>query len=426
MKLKHYLILPTLALCPLATAEPVVTNNHAAQQVDLDGTSFTYQRLDQDLAAATEYLELIIKIARDSGEDVPEKFNVQETLKLLGLHGLKAYAHSSKFHNDAWHNKTYLEIDSHDKGLFYLLGEKNTAFTVTHAAPAGADLVYQAQLDLRQIPEALRTFANLVGDDEDKAELESFLKEMIPETKMTIASFLGKTKLTLNVMASLDQEKKAQVGPFQTSTPHLAIRIDGLNSIISNFDIPALFEENGLPLETTEENGDTFYTLHDEDIEELAGYDPIIFIDQKNNQAWIASDPDYLKSCRNPDNTLANSPEFQAAWKDMPQKGNHLFYLSKQLVDELHSHYKQAVKEDLFGEDFEKARPLADKIVKDLTRTKHGYGFALSKDDHGIAITGRSPVPSWMSDVLAIGALYGTSMASQEIKIDIEEELKDE
>jgi len=404
MKKKHFLIIPAAALglqLPLAAQEHEELA-HAASKVDKNGEYYQLNKVDQDIKVIMKYLDLVLKIARDSGEDIPAELDMKKLVDTLGLGDIKAMAQSSKYQNNAWLNKSYLETGSSSKGIFSLFGGPAKPFTVTQFAPAGTDLAMQIQLDLTKVENMAMTIANLVGEND---KVKTAMSTEIPDLKMTPSQLLAKLNVTLNVAVDLDGNNRMEMGPMKVGRPEVIGRIDGLAWA---WDIVGdqIIEGSELPFEKSVKGNVISYSLADEVRPHMENYSPTIVVDKGSNQVWVCSDKKVLAASRGNGPKLADSQEFKATWKGLPQEGNSMFYISKELVNEIKSQYDALADQEAFGDDFKKARPLIDEVIKDLTKCKTGYGAAISREDRGILLANKAPLPSWVGKAVSSALPY--------------------
>ncbi|SHJ14527.1 hypothetical protein SAMN02745181_1296 [Rubritalea squalenifaciens DSM 18772] len=392
MKKRHLIAFPAAALIAGSTLNAQSVNpdlNQAASKVDLSGSYVELNRVDGDIQLLTEYLQLIVEVARKNGEDIPENFDIAKLMTATGLDSLKATAMSNTKQGDIWLNQAYLQTDG--SGIFSIVGETNKQYTAPTMCPAGTDLALQLTLDLRKAPEIARKVAESVGK---KDTLESQITMELPDLGLSIEDSLKKSHTVLNLAIDLDPTKTIALGENKMPRPNLVARADGLVWLWDKFG-DELIQSQGMPLKKTEKDGVITYAVPEDMAPALQGYAPLLVVDKNKDQIWVASSADFLAKSQTSGQQLADDPAFKAAWAGMPATGNSMAYISKELVNQLETLYKTAEKEGLLNdEDFQKAKPLIDRLIQDLTKPKTGYVFAFGNDGSGIHLANKTAFPS--------------------------------
>lgn len=391
MKKKNLFLIPILALGCHNSA--IAQNFHpslqkTASKLNTAGDYISMTKLDGDMGAITQYLEIILQTARKNGEPIPENFTAKELFRILGVNTLKAAGSSAKELDNAWINHSYLENGGNNTGIFSLLGEADQAPVVPNICPAGTDLALQLQLDLRQLAPMLIEIAKLSGEDKMVTNME----KNIPELNMTPTQLLAKLNATISIALDVNTDEAAQTNPIAIATgANAVIRIDGLNWIWDKLG-DQIIAQSGAPMEKAEADGIITYTIPAEMRGQLMGYSPQLVIDNKAGHIWISSSPEFLTKCKSGQNTLADSAEFKAAMEHLPSNANSMMYLSKDFLKTAKSQYDNAAKTNMFGKDFAKGKEIADRLMEDITESDKGWAMALTKDADGILIASRGPV----------------------------------
>jgi hypothetical protein len=378
-----------------------------ASKINTAGEYVSMTKLDGDIGAITQYLELILKTARKDGEDIPENLNAKELLSILGLDSLKATGSSAKELDKAWINHSYLENGGSNKGIFSLFGKANKDFVVPTICPAGTDLALQLQMDLRELAPMLMQLAKLSGEDKMVANME----KNIPELNMTPSQLLAKLNVTVSIAIDINTDEDAQTNKLALITGSNAIvRIDGLNWLWDKLG-DQIIAQSKVPMEKTEANGVVTYTIPAEMRKDMLGYSPQLIIDKANGHIWISSKPEFYASCKAGVNSLADSAEYKAAMELLPSKGNSMMYLSKAMLRTAKSQYDIAAKTGVFGKDFEKGKEIIDRLMVDITESDKGWAMVLGKDDDGILLASRGPIGlhhlNYMAPVIPMLAIAG-------------------
>lgn len=378
-----------------------------ASKLNTAGDYISMTKLDGDMAAITQYLELILQTARKNGEPIPENITAKELFRILGVNSLKATGSSAKELDNAWINHSYLENGGNDSGIFSLFGEKNQTPVAPTISPAGTDLALQLQLDLRQLAPMLMEIAKLSGEDKIAANMD----KNIPELNMTPTQLLAKLNVTACIALDVNTGDAAQTNPLAIATgANAVIRIDGLNWLWDKLG-DQLIAQSGAPLQKSEVNGIITYTIPAEMRAQLMGYSPQLVIDNTAGHIWVSSSPEFLTKCKSGENSLADSPEFKAAMEHLPNKANSMMYLSKDLLRTAKSQYDSAAKNGMLGKDFAKGKEIVDRLMVDITESDKGWAMTFGKDDDGILIASRGPVGlqhlNYLTGIAPLFAYFG-------------------
>ncbi len=359
-----------------------------ASKLQMDADHFSMTRLDGDIAAITQYLDLCVLAAKQGDENIPKDINAKALFSILGLDTLKSVGNSSKELDNAWLNHSYIENGGSDKGLFSFLGDAPQDFIAPTICPAGTDFAIQVKMDLREFVPMVLKIAKLSGQDAVAAQME----QMVPDLNMSPLELFSKLDFTVSLALDINTDENAQTNPLAIiSGANGIMRIDGLNWLWEKVG-DRLIAQSKIPFEKSEEGGVITYTVPAEMRKEMLGYSPQLIIDKANGHIWVSSKPEFYTACKAGKNTLAQSPEFKAAMEHLPTKGNSLMYLSKGLLKTSKSQFDNAVATKMFGDEFEKAKEIGSRLMVDITGSDKGWAMTLTKDADGVLISSRGPI----------------------------------
>jgi len=362
----------------------------AASKVDIEGSYLLLNKVDGDIAHFTPYIQLIADAARANGENIPEEFNAVKLINALGLNKLKAFAVSNTNTGEIWLNQVYAQTDT-NAGIFSILGAPGADFAVTKMSPLGTDIALELSLDLSKLPTIAKDLGESVGK---KTFIEEKLAEKPPELGITTEEFLKKNNFKLNLAIDLDQEAKIDIKGKKFDRPRIIARIDGLTWLWDKVG-DDLIKEMGMPLQKTEKGGIITYDVPNIVKEMIQGYTPQLIIDKDKDQIWLTSSPEFLTKATTTGQQLTDDPKFKATWQGLPAKGNSMAYISKDFLNTLEALYAKAQKEGLLeDEEFKKAQPIIDKLIKDITKSKNGFAFSIGNDGSGIHLANKTPFPA--------------------------------
>ncbi len=421
MRKKHLFLVPLLALGCNSSAiaqdiHPALKTTASKINTNADHISMT--KVDGDIGAITQYLELILQTARKNGESIPKNITAKELLRITGLNTLKSMGSSAKEMDNAWINHSYLENGGSDVGLFSLIGEANQTYVVPTMCPAGTDLALQLQVDLRQLAPMLMQLAKISGEN---GGMTLNMDKNIPELNMTPTELLAKLNVRVNIALDVNTDENARTNPLAiVSGANAVIRIDGLNWFWEKLG-DTIIADSGVPFEKTEKDGLVTYTVPAEMRKDMMGYSPQLTIDNANKHIWITSSPEFFAKCKSGENSLADSAAFKATMEQLPTKGSSLMYLSKEMLVTTKSQYDSAAETGMFGEDFAKAKELMDRLMVDITESDKGWAMSLGKDDHGVLLASRGPVGLQHLNYLSqLAPLLGYMSYMDENKMELE------
>lgn len=383
MKIKYLIMLPAISLAASTSSwGQNVADIPAAAKVNLEA-EFT------EIKTADELLDKLASIIEEEAKNAGEEVDGKALLDVLGLSDITSYAMSSEKDGTEWVNHMFMHNSGSDKGIFALLGKKNTELSAPTMCPVGSDLVIQSDIDLRTLEALIKKVMNVAAaSDADKKKFEDSMKKEIPELKMNVSALLAKMNVRLNLAIDLDDKEALPTpfGPFDK--PHIVARVDGLAwiwDIIGN----DLIAESGLPFAKKEEGGVTTYSIPDEMAAQLMGYTPIIVVDENKNHVWIASSSQFLARSNSGKDSLANSIAFQGTMKGLPTKGNSMTYVSKGFADFLLKIHGIAEEAGIMG-DLADNNEEMDKAIESLKKINQGYVSTLSREADGIRFSGRN------------------------------------
>ena len=362
---------------------------HAKSKVDTSGTHFSIHNLEREMNQAMEYADLILQVARNSGENIPKDATAKRIMQDLGLANLKAYAQSSTFKDNRWVNKSYLYTGPNKNGIFSILGNGDREFDLPKFAPASTDLAIQLQSDLSELGPIILKLTDSFGNGE---YARKDLNKPIPSMDMTILEFLKKANMTAHVVVDLrDGDGTLPLGPLGMKRPDIAVRVDNMNWIWPLVE-KELIQKSKLPFSKSQEGNNSKYTLHENLRKHMQEFLPALYIDNDNNHLWFFSDTSFMKKCLSDGKKLHDSLDFKAAFADLPKKGNGMSYISKDLLNEISNLYQTLAGWGELNKEFQNARPLVDRIIKDITKSDTGYAAVISKDALGIEMSGTLPI----------------------------------
>lgn len=398
----------TTSFSQIATAQ----NHHPAlknlvSKINTNGEHMSITKLDGDIGAIKQYIDVILKTVRKNGDAIPKNLNAKDLFNITGLDTLKSSGSSAKELENAWINHTYIENGGSSTGIFSFIGKTNQEHIAASFLPADTDLALQLQLDLRKLVPMLVKVLKLT-DQEDQA---NDLTEEVPGIDINTMELFEKLNITVNLGVDVSTDEAVRDNPLTVlNGANAIIRIDGLTWLWDKVEANVLPQAN-LPLNRSEDatTGIITYSTPDEVKAKFMGYSPQIIVDKKNDHIWITTTPEFYSKCQSTENKLIDSPAFKAAMEHLPSKANSMMFASKELLLTAQAQYEFAAKNNMLGKDLEKGKEVIDRLMEDLTESDKGWAIVLNKDEMGIMLASRGPAGvhhlDYLSKIMTFAAI---------------------
>jgi hypothetical protein len=377
---------------------------NALSKVDSDGSYLELNSVSEDMEVLTKYSSILMEVIGEMDETVP-KVDTRQLMDALGILDLKSLARSNKKHGDLWINKTYLANGGSGKGLFSLMGGKGDPFTVPSMSPDGTDIAMEIQLSFEQLPELIKSIARPMGAGE---EAEKELKKQVLPLQMSIGETLSRLYTKLHFAIDFDLEGKADPGKMMT--PDFVGRVDHLTWLWLKVGDEFLKENLvnlGMEFQRKEDGSTMTYTLTPvQQSPGLGDYKPLIVVDTKNDMIWVASSAGFLEKAMKQGGNLSDSSEFKMAWEGMPQNGNAMAYLSKDLIAGLGEiapmmlTHGAGTDEDTV-EFMTGIQKMITQFVQDMSKSGLGVTFSVTRDEGGFYTASKLPFPEKYFDLVS-------------------------
>jgi|GEM_PF-4053189 len=258
-----------------------------------------------------------------------QNFNIPQTLKTLGLHGITATGSSSKKHAHKITTKLFIQSPNIHHGILSIF-DTPRPFTGQNLAPENTDILLETQLNLEKFPQ---TIAAIVSQADSKVgeQLVIDMTTPIPGINSTAQDFISKLNPRITIIATVGLN-----GGNISKEPTLkaSVNISQYAALFWNIltkEMPDLeFQTQG--------NIHTF-TLPDviPDPIHPEQFIPITFLfDLDTDQIWITISPDHLQQCRSSQTKkLRDSEAYKLITHDLPTTGCSQLYLSKPFTHNL-------------------------------------------------------------------------------------------
>lgn len=338
------------------------------------GAHFSVTDSEDDLKDLAVILDQVFAVIPELA--LPPGLKVESLFEDLGLYALQGSGQSSHQLEELWHNRSFFLTDGKHDGLLSLLGAGAGATVAPEFAPAGADLVLETSLDLRQVKAMADKISAMVGP-EATGEVDSIFAEALGAGGLTLSALFEDLAVRGTLVFWLDEARTFSMGPEGAyPVPHLAGRLD--NAAILWSLILAEFGEMG---ELVEEGGEVTLIPEDAEIESPFGpLTPRLVWSPKTKSLFFGMTEEDLALCRGEGARLATDREFQRATEGFPEKTSGLAYLSRDFLETA-----LAVGKEFSGE----LPPEAGEVVEALTpyaetwSRKGGYAGAFAVEESG-------------------------------------------
>lgn len=306
--------------------------------LDLGGEMYAYMDVDGDVEKLAEWGNKFLKMAAEaSGGDMPPQLanmDIRQLMGELGLDGIEAAGMSSYKNGKLYRNKMYAHIPEGRKGLLKLAGGEAGEFSAKALAPAGADMVYEMEMDLKSVYELAMKLATKYGGPEMAGQLAQMAAEPMPQVGLTMTEIFENLDTTAVAVMRLHPDKPMKL------PEEVPVKIPGMDLLISIEGLGPIFDKitNSIPEDQRGEflkNGDGFIDLSfplPPEVMEIV--QPVIRRDAKSGDVMIGSSAAFIAECLSGKSSVWDDDDFKSAMKDLPETGNALGYMSGEFATE--------------------------------------------------------------------------------------------
>lgn len=348
------------------------------------GVHFSVTDAQEDLRDLARIGDKVISQIPDAG--IPPSLRLERLFEDLGLFGYLGRGSSSHQIGNLWHNRSFRLTDGKHGGVFSLFGDPVAESVGSTFAPAGADLVMETSLDLRQVEKTVKKIAEAFGQ-EAEAEVTNGFSEEIAEIGISLADLFTDFKVHGTIAFWMDEENTFEVEEgVELPIPHLAARLDNAG-VIWKLLQPQM--EGNSRME--EKDGEIIMTPPEGALPTPFGEVlPTIVYNPKTKQLFMALSAEDLEACRGKGPKLGTTQAYQFATVRFPKKVNSQVYLSGDVF---------RLVEKLANQFVEQAPPEAQDIIKGLLPylsdlgAEGGYAAAVAVEEDGILSVANTPFP---------------------------------
>lgn len=368
------------------------------------GVHFSVTDAENDFRDMARFGDKIVANLPDAG--LPPNLNFEQLLDDLGVYSYLGRGYSSHQIGNLWHNRSFILTDGKHEGVFSLLGESGTESVGATFAPAGADLVIETSIDLREVERTARKVSKAFGPEADSQVKDAF-SEQITELGLTMADLFADFTVHGTIVFWMDDEKTFEVEEgVSLPVPHLAARLDNAGTIWKILK-PQLEQDSRIE----EKDGEILVTPPEGPLPTPFGEVlPTIVYSPKTKQLFLGLTAGDLAACRGDGPKLGDTQPYQFATIRFPKKVNSQIYLSGDVF---------RLAEKLIDQFLPQAPPEGQEIIKGILPylkdlgTDGGYGAVVAVQEEGILSATNLPFPvKGESSLLGPGGIGGIAVLS--------------
>lgn len=389
-----------------------------ASQLEVGGASFIYN----EEGATMELIASFAQGALDSmppaeRAKIPESVTVRRVISLLGLDSLKASGTSSRtLAGGGAHTRSFAYAPQGRKGLLSLTGGPSAKLLTQEFAVQGCDLALEFPLHLKTL--ATESWPQVLAmlPPELKPMIEAMAEAPQPPLNKSYRELASTLDLRIAILATVMPDKPIMLPGTPMPLPGIeaAIIIDRLGwvkDVLKQMALPMLSNPGG-PFEVQDNGGVITAKFRQAMGPAPMDFQPVIQLDTNADRLIIVTRPAYLVALLSKEGKLASQPEFQEAWKGLPEQGNGAIYLSKRFLDTALKMMKEGAKE---------AKPSDADAVKFIVSfmerfTNTPFAIAYANTEDGILAAANSSLPSFnpgpLTTVTAVSILASLAVPS--------------
>lgn len=420
---------------PAPAQAPAPANFGAvAKHLETGGVFYTVVDIDGDLAKFAGIGDGLLDLAKqEAGGALPPGLSATGIMKSLGLDRLKAIGMSSKpAAGNLFHNRALLYMPEGRSGIFKLMGGASGPLQSLALAPAGSDVVMEAELTLSALLEIAEALLRSTGDEAMLQQYRGMLGFPMPGgLEMTAGDFIAKLDTRIIIAGRLEKDKSFTPPGEKFTLPgfRLVISFDKLDFLAAPLMTYAKYSA-----EMTVERGDGYELIKPKALppETPAFLQPLFYHDLKSKRLLLATHPEALQEFLAGKTPLSGDPVFVKAMAGLPAEANEMSYLTPAVSEAFQQFIGEVLKAAppaLRGpdnEDFKKILDLFQEIapmptqpmVEMRTNLPEGMLF-LSNSTNSFKSSLIIP-PAFVAVSLAAGALAGYREVMPKVRANYE------
>ena len=366
------------------------------------GVHFSVTDGQDDFRDLAQFGDLVI--ANLPEIDLPPNLKVEQLFSDLGLFAFQGRGSSSHQMGNLWHNRSFILTDGKHEGLFSLLGETSKMTISSDFAPAGADLVLETTVDLREVERTTRKVGKAFGPKAD-SEIQAAFKEEVTELGMSLADLFADLTMRGTIALWLDEEKTFEVEEgVSLPVPHVAARLDNAATVWAMLKgqieaTSTMVEKDGEVIATPESG--PFPTPFGEVM-------PVIVWNAASKQLFVGLTAEDLAVCRGNGPKIVSTDAFKNATLRFPENLSSLAYVSGDVF-----RLAELLTKQFLPQAPPEGQAIIEQILPYLEKlgADGGYAAAIAVEEDGFLTVGNFPFPvKGESSLMGPAGLAGVSM----------------
>lgn len=361
------------------------------------GVHFSVTDSKDDLKNLGEFIDNILTAVPDV--EIPRGLRVETLFNDLGLYAIEGRGASSHQVGNLWHNRSFVLTNGDHEAVLSLLGDGAREPVAREFAPAGADLVLETSLNLREVERTAKKIARAFGPEVEE-EVGMGLKEKVTNAGLALADIFTDFTVHGTLVFWLDQERTFPIDEErELPVPHFAARLDNAGIVWK-----LLKSELGDDSVIQEDDGELYLTPRNAKQDSPFGpIEPRFVWNPAKKQLFFGMTSGDLAACRGNGEKITTDEDFQKATAGLPEKTSGLAYASKDLF---------GLFVNLAKEFSAEVPPEAEGIVKELMpyveklAKEGGYAAAYSVEKDGFLFAANLPYPvKGESSLMGVGGV---------------------
>ncbi len=355
-----------------------------SRHLDMNGRHFSVTNVDGDLESLCKFFDGIISASNTSELPIPKEFSLRKILLKSGLNQITAKGESSREMPQYWHNRTFYATGGHRDGVLSILGGKGKPFVVGEYAPAGADLVFETELNLKQIRDLAEFISGEFGGEAQR-NVSQALNQKLMGGAMSLADMLGKFDVRFSCALTLDNKHSWKTDGVELPYMDFVARLDHGVWLWNEYG-----KEVKKNLKVESYKGVKIYSAPKDISSPMGKLRPVLVVDEAKDQIWFAMSKASYLACLDGKPKLGASASFQTATAGLSESGNMLGYISPECCSTLIGLVQKGIEENADRDVKQSISSVLLPIVKKLNESS-GYAITLANLDDGILITANAP-----------------------------------
>ena len=328
---------PSSASQALATPADNNQSGHfatASKYLDLGGPFYGYVELDGDVDRLGEQVNEFYGAMADAGEVPP--VDMSEIIDELGIGKIAAIGASSVKTKNGFRNKTFFYIPDGRSGLLNLLGGDGEPLHYASLAPAGADIVFEQELNMKAVRDTAEKIVGKFDSPEIKESFDEMLETRIADLSFTVADFMGNANGRVIAVASILPGTRMPLPPEAPSIQSIDVLlcVENAGWLFDSLEEKFITDGEG-PFDYEEEGDFQKMVMQVPPDGSMGIYAPVLAKEKSTNRVFLASRQSYLDECLGSGARISEDSEFVAAIDGLPVEGNAFSYASPEFYSEI-------------------------------------------------------------------------------------------